>query len=110
MALESKTSLLDSLKWWFGWPWFKHERETFDVGISVGTGVLDDETTFTVTRKGGVICSDWISHSKSKVYDAFDCTWVHADDDIFYASRLVRFFDIKTTSYLVYEDNTPVQA
>jgi hypothetical protein len=111
--LEWKTSLWSSLKWWFGWPWFKKDpanRKTYDVGRSVATAVCYDDFTFTVTRKGRYLFDYYISQSDERLLDHLHQKWILADDGIYYATKHVKFFSIKTESYLVYEDNKPVQA
>jgi hypothetical protein len=104
-------TLLDSMKWWLCWPWFKSgPPKKFPVGISVAEAILLDGTLITITCKGRVFeASDNYCESTFELSQAMACRWVHADNNTYYNRNHITSYEVNTKPYLVYKDNTPVE-
>lgn len=105
-------TLLDSLKWWICWPWFKRDpakREKFDVGITVAEAVLYNGDLITITRRGRAIGDGWTVDSEGRLASTMYERWILADNKTYYNRHYIVSYEMKTESYWVYEDNTPVE-
>lgn len=103
-------ALLETLKWWFCWPWIKYKNRTkYDIGISVATAILYNGGTITITRYGKSLGSGWTLDSESRMDRTMDQKWIYADDKNYYDRDNVVQWSVDTKSYWVYEDNSPVE-
>lgn len=107
--------MLETIKWWFGWPWFKRKnrpKETFDVGISGAEAILHDGTHITITRQGKVLYAPngWLWHSNTRLKETMNEKWVRADNNTYYNRHYILSYTVNEMSFLVYGDNTPLSA